>query len=140
MTKKELDHRRYLKIKDTSAYKTRNARGTRQYAVTHPEWARDHARGSNGSEYRVRVKIEVLSHYGPAGKLQCAWPDCTVTDIDMLSLDHVLDDGAQERKNGHRGGGGIATYQRVRKAEFPDGYQTLCHNHQWKKELMRRRA
>jgi hypothetical protein len=57
----------------------------------------------------------------------------------MLSLDHINNDGALDRKNGSRGGGGIATYQRVRKQGFPDGFQTLCHNHQWKKELMRRR-
>ena len=30
-------------------------------------------------------------------------------------------------------------YKARRKAGFPDGFQTLCHNHQWKKELMRRR-
>jgi hypothetical protein len=95
--------------------------------------------GQSGVDFRVQVKIEVLSHYGPQRKLQCAWPDCEVTDIDMLSLDHINNDGAAERQNGHRGGGGFVTYQRVRKAGFPDGYQTLCHNHQWKKELMRRR-
>lgn len=91
------------------------------------------------AESRVRLKILVLSHYGLAGRLQCSWPDCSVIDVDMLSLDHVNNDGAAERKNGNRGGGGVATYQRVKTAGFPEGYQTLCHNHQWKKELMRRR-
>jgi hypothetical protein len=137
MTKTDLDHRRYLAIKDTAAYKARNARGTRKYAKTHPDWAAHH--GRSAGNYRAQVKIEVLAHYGPDGKLQCAWPECSVTDVDMLSLDHVNNDGAAERKNGSRGGGGSVTYQRVRKAGFPVGYQTLCHNHQWKKELMRRR-
>jgi hypothetical protein len=140
MNKKELDHRQYLKIKDTPEYKERNARGTRKWAQAHPEqWAaRDRGDGA-GVEYRVTLKIEVLSHYGPQGKLQCAWPDCSVTDVDMLSLDHVNNDGASDRKNKSRGGGGNTTYRRVRAAGYPEGFQTLCHNHQWKKELMRRR-
>lgn len=160
MTKKELDHQRYLAIKSTSEYRKRNSRSTRTWKLAHPERAypgrihRDPNRirpisnpriprgprvPHNPAEYRVRIKLEVLSHYGPNGMLQCSWPDCEITDIDMLSLDHVNNDGASERKNGYRGGGGIATYQRVRRDGFPEGYQTLCHNHQWKKELMRRR-
>lgn len=91
-------------------------------------------------DYNAEVKTEVLTHYGPDGKLQCAWPGCDITDLDMLSLDHINNDGARERKYAARGGGGVATYHRVRKLNYPIGYQTLCHNHQWKKELMRRRG
>jgi len=86
----------------------------------------------------LNLKIKVLTHYGPQGKLQCAWPDCTVTDIDMLSLDHVNNDGAADRKK--HTAGGCMTYCRVRRLGFPEGFQTLCHNHQWKKEILRRRA
>jgi len=142
MTKKELDHRRYLAIKETPEYKERNARGTQRWVQAHPAQAkklkRDSAR-KHGVEYRTQLKLEVLAHYGPNGKLQCAWPDCSVIDVDMLSLDHVNNDGAQDRQNGKRGGGGCIFYERVRRMGFPSGFQTLCHNHQWKKELMRRR-
>ena len=58
MTKTDLDHRRYLAIKDTAAYKARNARGTRTYAKTHPDWAAHH--GRSAGNYRAQVKIEVL--------------------------------------------------------------------------------
>ena len=149
MTKQELDHRRYLEIKGTAEYKERNARGSRKWTQAHgerarklkSEWHRHHKDESreNRRERNLDIKIEVLSHYGPDGRLQCSWPDCGVTDIDMLSLDHVNNDGAQDRKSERRGGGGNTTYHRVRKAGYPDGFQTLCHNHQWKKELMRRR-
>jgi len=46
---------------------------------------------------RASLKLEVLSHYGH-GKLQCAWPGCNVVDVDMLSLDHINNDGGKERK------------------------------------------
>jgi hypothetical protein len=164
MTKKELDHQYYLSVKDTPEYKARRAKTQRKYRQGHRElinrlsreWSRKQPKAPKAErqpkgrtprvydavasgEYKVRLKIEVLSHYGPQGKLQCSWPECAVTDVDMLSLDHMNNDGAQDRKSEHRGGGGSKTYCRVRKQGFPDGFQTLCHNHQWKKELMRRR-
>jgi hypothetical protein len=83
------------------------------------------------------LKKEVLMHYGRDGKLQCCWAGCEVTDLDMLSLDHIKDDGAEHRKYL----GTIRAYQWAKAHEFPtDIFQTLCMNHQWKKELTRRRA
>lgn len=85
-----------------------------------------------------RRKIRVLTHYGKSGKLQCCWIRCTVCDPDMLSLDHLDNDGAEARKSGYEGcGSGL--YRKVEREKYPEGFQTLCHNHQWKKELMRRR-
>jgi hypothetical protein len=83
---------------------------------------------------RAEVKLEVLSHYGPDGKVQCSWNGCTVIDPDMLSLDHVNNDGCNDSR-----GTGSRLYQKLKNEQFPSGFQTLCHNHQWKKELMRRR-
>lgn len=88
-------------------------------------------------KYVLRIKAEVLGHYGPGGRAECSWKGCTVDDIDMLSLDHVDNDGAKDRKL--RGSGGIRIYLRVKREGYPGGYQTLCHNHQWKKEILRRR-
>jgi hypothetical protein len=56
----------------------------------------------------------------------------------MLSLDHVNNNGAEERKS--IPGPSTSIYYRVKKQGFPEGYQTLCMNHQWKKELERARA
>jgi hypothetical protein len=84
------------------------------------------------------LKLEVLSHYSPDGILRCSF--CEVTDIDILTLDHVNDDGAQDKHASGKRRGGIMLYQHVRALGFPEGYQTLCANHNLKKEILRRRA
>lgn len=83
-------------------------------------------------------KLVVLSYYGKEGKLQCCWPDCDIIDPDMLSLDHIKDDGAEHRRR-VKGASGRNLYRLLRRDGFPEGYQTLCMNHQFKKELMRKR-
>jgi hypothetical protein len=55
----------------------------------------------------------------------------------MLTLDHINDEGAIHRRQ--IGGGGSVMYTRVKKEGFPSGFQTLCANHQTKKELRRKR-
>jgi len=94
----------------------------------------------NRSEKRLQSKIEVLSHYGKNGQLQCCWEDCSVVDPDMLSLDHIDNTGNTDRKKKGSLSGGISFYMKLKKNEYPEGFQTLCHNHQWKKEILRRRA
>ena len=83
---------------------------------------------------RAKLKFEVLTHYGPNGILKCSWEGCFVDDIDMLSLDHINNDGSKEGSNpGH------SVYVRLRREDYPLGFQTLCWNHQWKKEILRKR-
>jgi hypothetical protein len=84
-------------------------------------------------------KAEVLSHYGPKGKLGCCWSHCNVKDIDTLTLDHVNNDGAAHRKK-VRGLTSYRLYGWIKNKGFPEGFQTLCWNHQWKKEIARTRA
>jgi hypothetical protein len=42
---------------------------------------------------KARIKKEVLTHYGKCGKLQCCWYFCKIVDIDILTLDHIHNDG-----------------------------------------------
>lgn len=86
---------------------------------------------------RIEIRLETLSYYGPNHTLQCSWPDCTIVDSDMLVLDHINDNGAAQRKEGC--GRGWNFYRWLKKHEFPAGYQTLCCNHNHKKELLRSR-
>lgn len=86
-------------------------------------------------QYRLDLKLAILSHYGVAGKCQCCWPDCAVTDIDMLSLDHVDNDGNVKRKESGILGG-YPLYVKLRKDGYPEGFQTLCLNHQMKKAIV----
>jgi hypothetical protein len=76
--------------------------------------------------FSAKLKLEVLTHYSPHGNLRCSWRGCNITDIDMLSLDHVHDDGFKHlNKHGKRYGSG-SMYTEVRIKGFPDGFQTLC--------------
>lgn len=103
-------------------------------------WAKKHPKERNEQRKRcgIRAKVEVLTHYGKDGRLQCCWSGCQETDIDVLTLDHVNNDGWEYRKRGGTRGRGI--YHLVRHANYPDGFQTLCMNHQFKKEILRKRA
>jgi hypothetical protein len=84
-------------------------------------------------------KVEVLTHYGPEHKLQCSWLRCDVTDIDMLSLDHINNDGAEDRRK-NAGASGDALYRQAARDGLPKGFQTLCFNHQMKKERLLHRC
>lgn len=83
---------------------------------------------------RLARKRQVLTAYGPSQELRCSWPDCDVTDIDMLSLDHINDDGNVHRRSV---GSGAAMYRELIRKGFPVGFQTLCMNHQWKKRALK---
>ena len=87
-----------------------------------------------------KIKIEVLTHYGPKGILGCCWEGCSIVDIEMLTLDHVNNDGSTNKsKRGWRRTG-KALYYWARKHGYPDEFQTLCWNHQWKKQITKKRA
>lgn len=87
----------------------------------------------NSSKANKERKRLVLTHYGPNGHLGCCWTECQVVDIDMLSLDHINGGGTEHRK---KAVGGV--YRDVVRRDFPTGFQTLCYNHQMKKEIQRR--
>lgn len=83
------------------------------------------------------IKTQVLSYYGKDKHLHCSWPDCIETDLDVLTLDHIANDGYKDR-NGNKDA--TKLYARLIREQFPVGFQTLCANHQLKKELLRRRS
>ena len=76
--------------------------------------------------WRQNLRAEVFSHYG--GRCVC----CGETEDVFLVIDHVLDNGAEERrrinKGKARGASGSATYLYIRRSGFPPDYQVLCHN------------
>jgi|SRR6266852_7855488 len=99
----------------------------------------EHRKLINSRLYNLNIKIETLTHYGPNHTLRCSAEDCRVEDVDMLTLDHINDDGADDRKYGI-GYTGVALYGYLKRKGYPEGFQTLCCNHQSKKELIRRRT
>lgn len=79
-----------------------------------------------------RVKQEMLSAYGAA--CQC----CGEQEHAFLTLDHVNDDGAAERREvfGTRRAG-VPFYRWLRKQGFPQGrHQILCANCQLAKQTL----
>ena len=74
----------------------------------------------------VALKISILTHYGH-GKLSCVI--CGESRIDCLSIDHVNNNGYEERKKNRHYGKKI--YKDLRRDGFPLGYQTLCMNCQF---------
>jgi hypothetical protein len=85
-----------------------------------------------------RLRIRVLTYYGKKGQLKCCWRNCNVTDLDCLTLDHIYDNGKSHREEGYKGG--VNGYRQLERAGYPNGFQTLCGNHQLKKERIRRRG
>jgi hypothetical protein len=46
------------------------------------------------------------------GRMKCAYPGCSVTDIDALHLDHINNDGCRDRRRNNKAGG-IHSYRYV---------------------------
>lgn len=85
-------------------------------------WLGVHA--SIGKRHRDKLREEVLAAYG--GCCKC----CGETEPQFLTVDHVFNDGAQERqRRGNKFRPGSGMYARLRREGFPqDRYQLLCWN------------
>lgn len=70
------------------------------------------------------LRQEVIEAYGS----RCACPRCDITQAEFMTLDHVNNDGATDRRSIGRMGG-IQFYRYVRDQGYPqDRYQLLCWN------------
>lgn len=89
---------------------------------------------------RVRLKKEIFLHYCK-GKIKCVlhkkyFPkDNPITDIRVLTIDHINGGGNKHRKRIHVFGGGSNFYLWLKKHKFPLGYRVICFNCQWMKRL-----
>jgi len=78
----------------------------------------NHAK-SDRSTIRKR-KEKVISQYG--GRCTC----CGETNIDLLTIDHINNDGAEHRR---KIGGSVWVYRWLIRNNFPTDFQVLCWNH-----------
>lgn len=69
----------------------------------------------------LAVRLEVLSHYG--GYCVC----CGESHEKFLTLDHINQDGAAQRKATNTYGGCVFYYW-VKRNGFPDDLRILCYN------------
>lgn len=81
-----------------------------------------------------QLKQQAFEAYGG---VKCAWPGCNETRLDVLSLDHIAQDGAERRRQGEPGGRQL--YARLKSQGYPPGYRALCRNHNWKAWLEHRK-
>uniref|UniRef100_A0A6M3K8C1 Uncharacterized protein n=1 Tax=viral metagenome TaxID=1070528 RepID=A0A6M3K8C1_9ZZZZ len=80
-----------------------------------------------GRDRDLEKKLVVLDYYS-RGALKCT--HCGIDDIDVLTIDHINGGGHQDRLvNGSK------TYRYLINQDFPEGYQVLCFNCNWKKRL-----
>ncbi len=72
--------------------------------------------------YDFSVKQKIIEAYG--GKCTC----CGETTLEFLTIDHINNDGAEDRRqNGKKSGGKL--YRWLIKNNFPkEDYQLLCYN------------
>lgn len=104
---------------------TSHAEYMRNYRKTHPEKRYPERHRVRTQQLQQEQKMKVLTYYSD-GEPKCA--HCSIKDIDVLTLDHINGGGRQHRKvtNPH-------TYRWVLKGNFPEGFQVLCFNCNWKK-------
>jgi hypothetical protein len=86
-------------------------------------------------DIRDRNKKAVIDFYSN-GEGTCRW--CGHSDLDVLCLDHINDDGQSYRRGGRRRGGS-GFYSWIIAQGYPPGLQVLCANCNTKKEVVRRR-
>ena len=71
--------------------------------------------------YQRRLKSDMVEAYG--GECLC----CGETESSMLTIDHIFEDGAEERRGFM--GLGSGAYRTLKKMGYPkDRYQLLCFN------------
>jgi hypothetical protein len=142
---KEIKKRSYLKHRDKNReifreYYQRNKQKMLDKAAVYRDANREKVRRAARIYYRKSIdptKKQVFSHYGKNGEMQCSWKGCEVRDMDMLSIDHIDGNGSKHRE---KVGRGLMFYRWLVRNKYPEGFQTLCMNHQAKKEILRRKA
>lgn len=75
------------------------------------------------------LRALILLHYSD-GILRCL--HCKTTDIEVLCIDHTNNDGEKHRKTVESGS---KLYCWLKRNDFPEGFQVLCHNCNFKKRL-----
>ncbi len=79
----------------------------------------------NKKEYRARVRKQAIEKYG--GKCKC----CGETNLVFLAMDHINGGGSKHLRT--------IKYQIafwLRKNNYPDGFQVLCHNCNMAKHIL----
>jgi len=97
------------------------------------DWARENPVEHNirCNKIKKKLKLETFAEYCDDA-VRCR--NCGEDDIDILTIDHVNDNGAEHRREiGLAGRGGYPFYQWLKNNSYPDGFQVLCYNCNFRK-------
>jgi len=83
------------------------------------------------------LKYEIMERYS-GGPPCCV--KCGQHDLHILELDHIKDNGGEERRRFTNGQGGTTFYYYLRCNGYPDGYQVLCRKCHIEKTLTKRKV
>lgn len=106
-------------------------------------WRCRPCRAVRADEWKTALFPRILAHYGG----RCV--ECGETDPDTLVIDHINDDGAEQRRalakrlgylSDTTKASGQMIYRDLIARGFPNDVQILCANHNLKKERLRQRA
>jgi len=111
-------HRMILKAADPDAYRTLCCNCNLREQVSRAREARTNAEAAH---YNDRYKLRALLRYG----MTCV--GCGETDADCLTIHHVNGGGGQSRRVE-----GNKLCQWLWTNGYPEGYQTLCSNCNWR--------
>lgn len=129
-------------------HRERTAERSKKWRVEHPSYQKGYMDTFNErhpgrlnelkKQEQYRLKDFVFRYYSQSEPC-CA--QCGINDIDMLTIDHINDDGAEMRRASGKGVHfcGNNFYRWLKKMGFPKGFQVLCANCNLKKEITRRR-
>lgn len=113
-------HEYYLENKEHIVEKNNNY--IKNNKVKHNEWA---------TKSRKKLKTEVCSHYGN-GVVKCNL--CEESRLHILTIDHISGGGNKHRREeGIKTG--YSTYSWLKKNNYPEDFQVLCFNCQFKKRF-----
>ena len=103
--------------------KARKAKYLKENREKISEWHKEHSR---------QLKASAIAIYGGCCSV------CQESNIDLLVLDHVNDDGSSYRDKSGVRLCSKRVHQWAKKHGWPAVFQVLCHNHNAKKEAIRR--
>ncbi len=116
---KQVKHQYYLENREAVAERT--ALYSKANRVRANAW---------GAAAKQRLRLEVFARYSEDNNCVC----CGFDDPRSLSIDHINDNGADHRRSiGLAGRGGYDFYRWLKQNGYPDGFQVLCSNCQFKK-------
>ena len=91
-----------------------------------------------GHKAKTKLKFETFSKYSQGTPI-CKW--CGEMDIGILTIDHIDGNGGNHRREifNNKRKAGSTMYRWLKKNNYPDGFQVLCCNCQFRKRAVEMR-